>query len=189
MLSALRFERYQILHLTEVNGVNLYCDREYSLGSLLSRAGGPLKADWKDIPGMPGIYEIVLPKGVELSVNSEPGSAMHALPATEEYLLEKWNRIQRSRPTSILYIGKGSNLRKRIRDLARFGLGLAANHHGGEWMWQVKEIRSAVVRIYGCPKGKEVAFEKWRLYHFFLEHGDWPFANRKGGDGIESWAP
>lgn len=105
-----------------------------------------------------------------------------------ETLTEKWSRIIQNEPTDIVYIGKG-NVRSRVRALIRFGLGKAKNHGGGEWMWQIDECRKLRLLVSTCPSGKEMAYEKYLLDKFKQEHGDWPLANRKGGDGSEIWFP
>lgn len=163
--------------------------KEFRLGSLVERVEAPGRADWSDIPVKSGIYVVFLPPNVSFEVSQSSGAAVHASPAPMAELYEKWNRINRRDSTDILYIGKGANLRKRIRALARFGAGKSKNHGGGEWMWQITQIRSTKLLVQACHSGKHIPFEKWLLDSFKKQHGDWPFANRKGGDGWEVWSP
>jgi hypothetical protein len=162
---------------------------EFRLGSLVERVEAPGRANWSDIPSGPGIYVVFLPPDVPFDVSQSTGKAVHASPSPVTDLCEKWGRINSRASTDILYIGKGDNVRKRVRALARFGAGRARNHKGGEWMWQVATIRSARILIVVCPSGKQVPFEKRLLDSFFEQHDDWPLANRKVGDGDDVWSP
>jgi hypothetical protein len=155
----------------------------------VERVEAPGMARWLDIPPAPGIYVVFLPPGVPFDVRHSAGTAARASPAPVADLREKWKRINRGTPTDILYIGKGNDVRKRVRSLARFGAGKIRTHKGGEWMWQVTQIRSARILVQVCPPGRQIPFEKWLLDLFFNQHGDWPLANRQGGQGSEVWSP
>lgn len=163
--------------------------KEFRMGSLLERAESLCRAYWTDIPKLAGIYIVFLPPNVPFNSRYSTGMATHASPTAEADLSRRWREINGRATTDIVYIGKGADVRKRIRLLARFGCGKARNHKGGEWMWQVTGIRSASILIQACPGGKQVPFEKALLDMFFAQHGDWPLANRKGGDGYETWLP
>ena len=163
--------------------------REFRLGSLVERVKASGRANWSDIPSGPGIYVVFLLPNTPFDVSQSTGKAIHASPAPVADLREKWSRINNHASTDILYVGKGDDVRKRIRRLARFGVGKIQKHKGGEWMWQVTHIRSARILINACPPGKQVPFEKWLLDSFLDQHGDWPLANRKGGEGCEVWSP
>ncbi len=153
----------------------------YGLSGLLRRAAGPGRASWTDIPANPGIYVVHVEGSAGLTFSATAAEARHAETELQEFLQQKWERIQADAPTDIVYVGKGANLRKRVRQLARFGVGRAANHKGGEWMWQIEQIDSAQVLVQTCPAGREEAFEGELLDQFRCGHGDWPLANRQGG--------
>lgn len=163
--------------------------KEIWLVSLVQRAETLGRAAWTDIPSSCGIYVVYLPKGMIFDASPSAGAAIRSKTVSSAQLKAKWARITQRQPTDIVYIGKGDNLKRRIRNLARFGAGLATNHAGGEWMWQIPQIRSACVLIKLCPCGKQVPFEKSLLDLFYSQHVDWPLANRKGGTGIETWWP
>lgn len=158
-------------------------------GSLVTRAESKVRARWTDLPKLPGVYLVYLPKGKDVRFSDSCGAAIHGSPSPVSVLDKKWEGINHQTSTDILYVGKADCLRKRIREFARFGAGKAKNHAGGEWLWQVQAVRSTGIRIICCPPGKEVPFEKWVLDSFRAEHRDWPLANRKGGDGSEIWYP
>ena len=149
-----------------------------SLGDLLARADGPGRATWQDLPASPGIYAVCLPGWEAHSFAADAGRAQYAEPANSSLLRDKRDRIRAAGPTDILYIGKASNLRKRVRQLARFGVGRASNHRGGEWIWQLEGIDEAQLRMWCCPRGRPEPLEHELLARFRADHGDWPLANR-----------
>jgi hypothetical protein len=164
-------------------------DQIFRLGDLVDRCTAPGRAEWKDIPVGAGIYVVSLLEGqTTIEFDQSAGDASSVL-IDADYLYRKWHEIVKHTATDIIYIGKATSLRKRIRQLARFGAGLAVNHAGGEWMWQIEGIQNAQLTIKICPSGKEIAWEKKLLYDFYTEHGSWPIANRSGGQGWESWPP
>lgn len=163
--------------------------KAFALGELLQRAGSSARAGWTDLPDNPGIYVVYWPSDEPLTFQGSAGLAISAQTANPLALQEKWKRISSHAPTDIIYIGKGDNLRKRVRALARFGVGKAVNHHGGEWMWQVRGIENGRVLVQTCSAGKQVAFEGWLLERFAEQHREWPLANRKGPDGEQRWHP
>lgn len=153
-----------------------------SLGDLLARAHGMRQASWQDLPDSPGIYAVCLPGWEAHAFTADAGRARHAKPADPDLLRKKRDRILGAEPTDILYIGKAgakaSNLRKRVSQLARFGVGRARNHRGGEWLWQLEGIDEAEVRMWRCPRGGPERLEGELLERFRADHGDWPLANR-----------
>ena len=153
-----------------------------SLVNLLGRAAAARGAAWLDLPAAPGIYAVCLP-GWELQLfAADAGRARHAEPADPRQLDAKRDGIPAAGPTDILYIGKAgaakSSLRKRVRQLARFGVGRTKDHRGGEWLWQLRGIDEALVRMWCCPRGRPEPLERELLARFRDDHGDWPLANR-----------
>lgn len=156
---------------------------------LLRRGAGSGRFTWLDLPSKPGVYIVAWAGREPLKFGSGTGAAAAADAADPRWLGSKWSQIQQDAASDIIYIGKGDSLRKRVRDLARFGAGRARNHKGGEWMWQVQGVESAVLFMHTCPDGMQVAFENWLLVSFFDAHGAYPLANRKGPDGQSRWHP
>lgn len=156
---------------------------------LLGRATGPAPATWNHLIDAAGVYVVVRTTSGEVEFNCVAGNAIHATPTDPATLLRRWTRICRSKTSDIVYIGKADNLRNRVRQLARFGVGRARNHGGGEWMWQLTGIESTALFMQSCPDGKQVAFENWLLETFWNAHGDYPLANRDGPEGSKRWHP
>ena len=131
----------------------------YSLDDLLSRAENKNRASWKDLPREPGIYIVQWTLDKEPFFSSGSDLASHAKFGRVEMLQKKWDLINEHSLTNILYIGKGDNIRNRVRALSRFAVGKAKNHRGGEWLWQISQIRTAKLMIQTCPNGKQKGFE------------------------------
>ena len=172
----------------DVSSVKGYSNKTLSLYSLLKRCSLHGRTDWNDLPGGSGVYIVYLPDTAP-DFQESTGDAIHAEPCSVFELTRKWESINKDCLTDIIYVGKGDDVKKRVRTLIRFGVGKARNHKGGEWLWQIKNIELAYIRIITCPQGKQAAFEKWVLDSFYSEHGNWPLANREGGKGNEVWHP
>ena len=154
------------------------------LSDLLWKASCPGRVSWTEIPDLPGVYCVHLPGGVAPAFSASAGRARHAKPQCPDRLREKQGRILANGPTDILYIGKAgatrSTLRKRVRQLVRFGLGLTAKHRGGEWMWQIRNCAETQILMQTCPRDETERLESRLLARFRNEHGEWPLANRTG---------
>ena len=161
------------------------CGTTHCMNDLLRRAAGPARATWTDIPLCPGIYAVYLPDTALPSFTTHAGRAKHAAPTEPERLCAKRDSIAATKPTNLLYIGKAGGrrrtLRERIAELARFGMGKARNHKGGEWLWQVERIAEAWILTRCCARGEAERIECELLVQFRRDHGEWPIANRNGG--------
>ena len=160
----------------------------FSLCELLHRTECD-RACWTDLPSEPGIYVVYFKVIRRLHFVDQSDTAIYAEPADPMLLKRKWQRIYQKTMTDIIYIGKGNNIRRRLRELVRFGAGLADNHKGGQWMWQIKEILTARVLIQACNPEKQAGFENYLLNRFKREHGEYPLANSSGPRGNECWRP
>jgi hypothetical protein len=90
-----------------------------------------------------------------------------------ERLVEKWVK-----GAEILYIGKGTQLRRRLRQLIRHSQGLVVTHTGGEIVWQLRDSEQLIVcwHTYSDPRRVERALiQEFRR----ANQGQLPFANRQ----------
>ena len=161
----------------------------FSFADLLERASSDARSSWTDLPKGAGIYVVYWVISEEPTFRSNTGKAKFAIVTDPRELEERWAQINQRNPTDIIYIGKSVDIRKRVRQLVRFGVGKIRSHVGGEWMWQISRIELAYAMLQRCPPGKELAFEGWLLEEFEKEHNDWPVANRQGPEGEERWWP
>ena len=177
------------MNVADIPESSAFARKIVTMDDLLVRASGSKRATWTDLLKGPGIYVVVWASNNPIDFAANSGRAKHATSIDPAHLREKWEEICRCKSTDIIYIGKGVNIKPRIRQLARFGVGRARNHRGGEWMWQVSGIASTSVFMYSCPIGKEIAFENWLLETFWDAHRSYPLANRNGPEGSERWHP
>lgn len=159
----------------------------FDMSDLLARASFS-PATWKDIDKEPGIYIVYWPEPTPVEFQHHAGEARYVMPTAVGDLKTKWQRICAQKPTDILYIGKAVDIRKRVRVLARFGVGKSSKHRGGEWLWQVADIEKAKIMTQTCPVGQAEPFESWLLARFLEEHGELSLANRKM-PRLDRWRP
>jgi hypothetical protein len=91
-----------------------------------------------------------------------------------EVLLAKWVDDCQG-----VYIGKGDNIRRRLKQYADFGAGKPIGHWGGRYIWQLADSDELVVAWKACRSEETAAeMEAGLLRRFKKEHGGrLPFAN------------
>jgi hypothetical protein len=78
--------------------------------------------------------------------------------------------------TKVVYIGKATSLKSRLRQYFRFGQGKNVGHYGGRLIWQLKYSKDLVV----CWKTLDTdprAYEIELISQFVTIYGRRPFAN------------
>jgi hypothetical protein len=81
--------------------------------------------------------------------------------------------------TPVVYIGKGDNLQRRLKEYAEFGAGRPIGHWGGRYIWQLADRDQLVVAWKSCEQEQTAAaLEKELLTAFKRANGGHlPFAN------------
>jgi hypothetical protein len=77
----------------------------------------------------------------------------------------------------VVYIGKGNNLRRRLREFAKFGAGQPIGHWGGRLIWQLAEAPSLIIGWKATPDRDPSSSEAEFIADFRRIHGKPPFAN------------
>jgi hypothetical protein len=132
-----------------------------------------LRSVGTSVPSAPGTY-VVLSDGTadpSFAAVSQGGWFKGRNPAVAvDQLASKWVH-----GAQVVYIGQGSNLRRRISQLARFGLGHPVGHWGGRYLWQLDDCADLTIawRRDDEPTQAETAL----LSRFVARHGRLPFAN------------
>jgi excinuclease UvrABC nuclease subunit len=78
--------------------------------------------------------------------------------------------------TKVVYIGKATSLRSRLREYFGFGQGKNVGHYGGRLIWQIKYSQDLIV----CWKSLTIdprQFEADLIKQFVQTYGCRPFAN------------
>jgi hypothetical protein len=81
--------------------------------------------------------------------------------------------------TPVIYIGKGDDLRRRLKQYAAFGAGKPVGHWGGRYIWQLADRDELVVAWKPCqPEQTAAAVEAELVGAFKMANGGrLPFAN------------
>jgi hypothetical protein len=81
--------------------------------------------------------------------------------------------------TPVIYVGKGDNLRRRLKQYADFGAGRPVGHWGGRYIWQLVDRDELVVAWKSCePEQTAAALESGLVSAFkTANRGRLPFAN------------
>lgn len=77
----------------------------------------------------------------------------------------------------VVYIGKADNLRRRLREYARFGEGAPVGHWGGRLIWQLEDSVELLVAWRPTPGRVPREVEAEMLDAFRTVFGKPPFAN------------
>jgi GIY-YIG catalytic domain len=78
--------------------------------------------------------------------------------------------------TKVVYIGKATSLKSRLRQYFRFGQGKNVGHYGGRLIWQIKYSKDLVV-CWKSLKTDPREFEADLIQQFVAIYGCRPFAN------------
>lgn len=77
----------------------------------------------------------------------------------------------------VIYIGKANNIRRRLREFAKFGAGQKIGHWGGRLIWQLEESARLLVGWKLTPSMDPLLYEAQLLAEFRATYGKPPFAN------------
>lgn len=90
---------------------------------------------------------------------------------SQEILKAKW--IDES---EVIYIGKATNLQKRLSQYFSFGDNKNIGHYGGRYIWQIKNSQLLIVCWKETTEDARTV-EKDLIKRFFENHSSLPFAN------------
>jgi hypothetical protein len=131
------------------------------------------------IPSAAGIYAVTLdPPDLTFREQSVAGHFNGNDPRVAVEVLEE--RHLDGVPT--LYIGRATDLQRRIDLLARYGRGEAVAHQGGRYLWQIAECDR--LRVAWKLDSDPVAAEAELLDEFEAWFGQLPFANLVRGSRL-----
>ena len=82
--------------------------------------------------------------------------------------------------TCVLYIGKATSLRKRLKQYIDFGKGRSVGHRGGRYIWQLEDADQLLLCWKETPNEDPKSVESAWISSFKLFYGVRPFANLQG---------
>ena len=141
----------------------------------------------KQIPTGSGVYTVRIPSGMTVKFKKEPDGfqVTHKRTLSNIYdeVVAKWNTIIESNAdASILYYGRGINLRRRIMQYVNFGYKYKSydNHEGGRAIWYIIDNGKLEFEFYETPDYKS---EEARLIcEYEAKYGNKPLANAIKGE-------
>jgi transcriptional regulator with XRE-family HTH domain len=155
----------------------------------------PFTRRWLELEGFDGFMSIAeLRTGGVASVPSAPGAYVVLREAHPATFLEqnRGGRFKQKDPTvplallkgkwvdgsDTVYVGKGNDLRRRIKEFIDFGAGMPVGHWGGRYTWQLANSAELLIAWKRAPEGKQAReVETELLATFGDEFGVLPFAN------------
>jgi GIY-YIG catalytic domain len=81
--------------------------------------------------------------------------------------------------TKVVYIGKATSLKSRVRQYLGFGQGKNIGHYGGRLIWQIKYYKDLVVCWKSLSTQNPREFEASLIKLFVAKYNKRPFANLK----------
>ena len=165
----------------------------------------------KSIPEVPGFYKVFMPENFEMIIAEKSRANIKCYRNNEQmkktYLESLWSDLQKynAQKDRILYIGKGINLRNRLKSYMRVMFKNATNHSGGVYVCQIencnqlkeewsihesenvnilldtpKDKRKQGSEIYNKVNSELLSCEHLMIQEYRNNHGGlFPFANRK----------
>ena len=136
-----------------------------------------LKESCSEVPSSNGVYLVLRRNNQQpiFSISSLGGYVK--VPNDSPCYSLSYLQEQYVNGTSILYIGKSTNMRSRLRSYMRFGQGKRASHGGGRAIWQMTDVDDFVICWAETLENSRMV--EWRMIQAFkLSHeGKRPFAN------------
>jgi hypothetical protein len=95
-----------------------------------------MRAGFDDIPPRPGVYVVVRAEQASpVFLATSVGGHFKGMDPTVDIRTLEASWLDEC---ACLYIGKGEDLRRRIREYARYGSGKPIGHRGGRYIWQLE---------------------------------------------------
>lgn len=121
----------------------------------------------KNIPRCRGIYKVYIPSDfiVKFRTDSDAPYTKNQLRDVET-MENKWREICKNPgyEDGLIYIGKSTNLRRRLSEFVRTGYGEAINHYGGSSVFQLENNKQLRIKIYECENCEEREAEEIDRY-------------------------
>ena len=163
------------------NNVDMVAEISKELGCTLQFKGfktiRELKESCSEVPSSNGVYLVLRRNNQQpvFSISSLGGYVK--VPNDSPCYSLSYLQEQYVNGTCILYIGKSTNMRSRLRSYMRFGQGKRASHGGGRAIWQMTDVDDFVICWAETLENSRMV--EWRMIQAFkLSHeGKRPFAN------------
>jgi excinuclease UvrABC nuclease subunit len=126
------------------------------------------------IPDRQGVYLVLNPDFEKNPEFLQTGTGGHFKGKNPNVTIDELKRNWVEK-TPIVYIGKATSLKSRLRQYFRFGQGQAVGHWGGRFIWQLKNSNDLIVCWKELPDAR--VQESSMIQKFKNKFGKRPFAN------------
>ena len=160
-------------NITIIQESDRYTFEELRLGAL------------KKIPRCSGIYKVYMPHNFKVKFRSDSDAPYTRNQLKDvDVLQNKWLDICKypGYEDGLLYIGKSTNLRRRISEFVRTGYGDAINHYGGSSIFQIENNKQLQIKIFVCENCEEREAEEIDAYIYHrkvMPLANWSKGNKK----------
>lgn len=158
---------------------NEYTFEELRLGAL------------KSIPRCSGIYKVYIPHNFIVKFRSDSDAPYTKNQLKDvDVLQKKWTKICENPgyEDGLVYIGKSTNLRRRLSEFVRTGYGEAINHYGGSSIFQLENNKQLLIKIFECENCEDREANEIDFYMNFrkvLPLANWSKGNRTSKDYVD----
>ena len=136
-----------------------------------------LTQEYTLLPNNPGVYYILLPDNFKIEF-LESGSGGFFKSRNPNVIIETLKN-EWVHNANILYIGKATSLKTRLKQYMQFGQGKAVGHWGGRHIWQIKNAQDLIVCWKPLTDESPEVLESAMIAKFKETYGKRPFANLK----------
>lgn len=131
------------------------------------------------VPFESGVYFVLVPDLFDVNFSNNTTAIREYMGRSLLYPAEELaSRFQNS-DKRIMYIGKASGernrLRQRLRQLVRYGYGEVQNHRGGRALWQIDNAHQLLIEYLPCEQATQA--EADLLHEYVNRFNSLPIAN------------
>tara|TARA_B100000963_G_C22635909_1_gene677583 strand:+ start:4060 stop:4980 length:921 start_codon:yes stop_codon:yes gene_type:complete len=144
-----------------------------------------LMKDSSKLPNYSGVYILLNKNSIDRNMDYEPAYSSFIFPGTGGFFKDKDPNVEISvlqrkmHPDSnVMYIGKASDLKRRIKQYLAFGQGKNVGHYGGRYIWQLKQSSKLILaykKVSENPLPEE--YERALINMHKVRFNKLPFAN------------
>lgn len=136
---------------------------------------GDLYDSWSILPDEKGVYLVLRLESVPVGfISKGAGGYFKGKDPNVSFEELKSNWVD---GTKVVYIGKATSLKKRIRQYIKFGQGKNVGHWGGRLVWQIKDAKDLVLCWLETKEYDPRNIEANLIAMFKEQYGRRPFAN------------
>ncbi len=131
-----------------------------------------LNKKYNYIPHKPGVYKVINADNLPIEILATSTNSKAGIYNVAD-LQQRYNKQTNKK---VLYIGKGKDLSRRIKQYVKFGMNKSSVHKGGRSIFQIQDYKNLYIEVIECGNCQKV--EKCMLIDFKNNYNGLPMANR-----------